>query len=208
MGKSVFEPRTPVPDPAIVRRTIPAMKCDHCEREATVHEVTVRNGVKIERHMCEQCAAKHGVVVQPPAISDLIKHFVGPPQGLTPVVPPAAQPQRSTQCAHCKTTFTEFKQHGLLGCAECYKAFEGQLMPLLERAQSGGQQHVGKAPKRTAQHEGEGAGGGSDQPRLSLEERAQRMRTLRGELEQAVKDERYELAATLRDAIKHLEMGQ
>jgi protein arginine kinase activator len=180
------------------------MKCDHCEREATVHEVTVRNGVKLERHMCEQCAANQGVVVQSPAISDLIKHFVGPPQGLVPVVPPAAQPQRAAACPHCKTTFSEFKQHGLLGCAECYSAFEGQLMPLLERAQSGGQQHVGKAPKRMGQHDGEASG---EPVRLTLEERSQRMRTLRGELEQAVKDERYELAATLRDAIKQLEMG-
>ena len=172
-------------------------KCDHCDREATVHEVTVRNGVKIERHLCEECAHASGISIQPQKpIDELIKHFVVA-QGLTPVVPPAAQPPRASACPTCKTTFAEFKQHGLLGCADCYRAFEGQLLPLLERAHEGGQTHVGKLPTRTmAEASDEMA---REAAARMAEEREQRVRMIRSELDQAVKDERYEMAAKLRD---------
>lgn len=181
-------------------------KCDHCDREATVHEVTVRNGVKIERHLCEECAHASGISIQPQKpIDELIKHFVVA-QGLTPVVPPAAQPPRASACPTCKTTFAEFKQHGLLGCADCYRAFEGQLLPLLERAHEGGQTHVGKLPKRTmAEASDEMA---REAAARMAEEREQRVRMVRSELDQAVKDERYEMAAKLRDQLRKMEMGE
>lgn len=185
------------------------MKCDQCDREATVRETIVRNGVKVERHLCEACAAKQGILptgANPAAIHELIKHFVvAPSEGLTAVVPPAAQPKRLNQCPACGMTFAEFKQHGLLGCAECYQAFEGQLLGLLERAHEGGQHHVGKIPKRLAGAAGEEPEGETrDDPTrgLSMEERAALVQRLRGELERAVREERYELAAQLRDALK------
>ncbi len=37
------------------------VKCDQCDKEATVHEVTVRQGAKVEKHLCEACAAKLGI---------------------------------------------------------------------------------------------------------------------------------------------------
>ena len=33
------------------------MKCDTCNKPATVHLTEIRNGKKIEKHLCEQCAA-------------------------------------------------------------------------------------------------------------------------------------------------------
>ena len=186
------------------------MKCDHCDKDATVHEVTVRNGVKIERHLCETCAEQHGIAVHPQhPITDLIKHYVmkqsiGPVpigQGLTPVVPPVAQPMRASQCSTCKLTFAEFKQHGVLGCPDCYRNFEGQLAPLVERAHDGAQAHVGKVPKRhTRQSEADEAA-----IRAVHEQRLERLKVLRHELDQAVRDERYEVAARLRDEVRRVE---
>ncbi len=186
------------------------MKCDHCDKDATVHEVTVRNGVKIERHLCEACAEQHGIAVHPQhPITDLIKHYVmkqsiGPApaeQGLTPVVPPVAQPLRASQCSTCKTTFAEFKQHGLLGCPDCYRNFEGQLAPLVERAHDGAQAHVGKVPKHhVRQTEVDEAA-----VRAVQEQRLERLKVLRHELDQAVRDERYEVAARLRDEVRRVE---
>jgi protein arginine kinase activator len=178
------------------------MKCDHCEKDATVHELSVHNGVKIERHLCEQCAEQFGVSVHPQQqITDLIKHYVMK-QGLTPVVPPMAQPMRANQCPTCKTTYQEFKQHGLLGCADCYRNFEGQLTPLVERAHDGGVAHVGKTPQRAA-----GAPVEADDSAVKAlrEHRMERIRVLRHELEQAVRDERYEAAARLRDQLRQAE---
>jgi len=178
------------------------MKCDHCEKDATVHELSVHNGVKIERHLCEQCAEQFGVSVHPQQqITDLIKHYVMK-QGLTPVVPPVAQPMRANQCPMCKTTYQEFKQHGLLGCPDCYRSFEGQLTPLVERAHDGGVAHVGKTPKRAA---GSPVEADDSAIKAHREHRMERIRVLRHELEQAVRDERYEAAARLRDQLRQAE---
>ena len=34
------------------------MKCDNCNKQATVHLTEIKNGKKIEKHLCEQCAAQ------------------------------------------------------------------------------------------------------------------------------------------------------
>lgn len=174
------------------------VKCDHCDKEATVHEVTVRNGVKIEKHLCESCAAKEGIAspAGTPPIEELMSKIL-----LAPGAAGGAAQQRGAACPSCKMTFTEFRQGGLLGCPECYKAFEGPLTPLVERAHEGGTQHVGKSPKRAG-------GSGGDASRVAaLAERAERLRKLQEDLKQAVTREDYEKAAKLRDELKQLTPG-
>ena len=39
------------------------MLCECGQREATVHEVVIRQGKKTERHLCEQCARAAGLVL-------------------------------------------------------------------------------------------------------------------------------------------------
>ena len=34
------------------------MKCDNCNKQATVHPTEIKNGKKLEKHLCEQCAAQ------------------------------------------------------------------------------------------------------------------------------------------------------
>lgn len=173
-------------------------KCDQCDNEATVHEVTVRNGVKIERHLCESCAASQGIATQPGTpINEIIKHYVLS-HGVTPSAPVTG---RVTACPTCRTTFNEFRQHGLLGCPDCYRAFEAQLGPLLERAHDGGIKHAGKVPKRLA-----GAPGmpqpAPRPPAVTLDDREARLRRIRRQLQSAIAAEKYEEAAKLRDELK------
>ncbi len=171
-------------------------KCDHCDREATVHEMVIRNGKQVEKHLCESCARESGIKVPtPPSLNDVIKQFVvaqaaaptpTPPMpiGQTPVVP--AKP---AGCPGCGLTFAEFRQSGLLGCADCYKAFEASLGPLLERAHEGGTHHAGKTPSRAGH----------------CEERHERIAALRKQLVDAVAAEQYERAARLRDQLMHID---
>jgi protein arginine kinase activator len=178
-------------------------KCDHCDNEATVHEVTLRNGVKVEKHLCETCAASQGVA--PPStapISELIKsyvltHGVGPIPG-----PPTVG--RATTCPTCKTTFNEFRQHGLLGCPDCYRVFEAQLGPLLERAHDGGVKHGGKVPRRLLGLVGAPPASPPPRPAVTLDDRAAVLRKIRKQLESAVASEKYEEAARLRDELKKM----
>ncbi len=158
-------------------------KCDQCDKPATHHSVEIVKGQKIEKHLCEEHAIQEGLAikaVQTP-INKLLTNFVKQ-QSL-----PSPQPE--WVCDQCGMTFTEFREHSLLGCPECYRAFEEPLAPLLERAHEGETQHLGKVPHRV----GEG------------EQRQQHLLRMRKRLEEAVACEDYELAARLRDDIQRLE---
>jgi len=73
----------------------------------------------------------------------------------------------------------------LLGCSQCYAAFEQQLTPLIERAQEGGASHLGKVPKNVG----------------DMQVRQNKLAALRKQLALALAQEHYEQAATLRDKI-------
>lgn len=163
------------------------VKCDLCERDATVREVTVRNGVRVERHLCERHAAEAGIKVT----ASQAAPGVPTPGG-------AGTQVRTSACPTCRTTFAEFKQHGLLGCAACYQFFEKQLAPLLERAHDGLCQHRGKAPARG------GRPAPADSAFAEVEARSDQLKRLKSELERAVKAEQYERAAQVRDEIRRL----
>lgn len=176
-------------------------KCDHCDLEATVHEVTVRNGVKVEKHLCEACAATQGIATHTSApLNELIKHYV-----LSHGVTPAPGAGKALLCPRCQTTFAEFRQHGVLGCPDCYRVFESQLGPLIERAHDGGLKHAGKTPRR--QQGGlpvDKPAPAPPSPIVDLEAREQRLRRIRQKLESAVAQEKYEEAARLRDELKKM----
>lgn len=154
-------------------------KCDRCEREATVHEVNIRDGQKVERHLCEECARGEGIAAQQHApIDQLITKFVLSQAG-TPTE------KRAGTCPTCGLSFADFRTSGLLGCPACYSAFEAQLGTLIERAHEGATHHVGKTPRRT--------GGSGD--------RQEKIRVLRKQLSDAIAAEQYERAARLRDEL-------
>lgn len=159
-------------------------KCDKCDREATVHEVVIRNGSKEEKHLCEQHAAEEGIQPQPHApINELITKFVMSQSGQSE--PSSAE----DSCTECGMTWSDFRKQGLVGCGRCYSAFEPRLGPVIERAHEGATHHVGKAPQ------------GSE----GLVDREHRIATLRRQLTDAVAAEEYERAATLRDELLQAE---
>lgn len=161
-------------------------KCDLCDNEATVHEVVVRNGQRIERHLCENHAREAGVFHSQSfsAAGQVVKKVVMSQSGL------AGQAQAAkSSCPECGLTFAEFRQSGLLGCAKCYEAFAEKLVSLLRRAHDGGDHHVGKVPRRAG----------------TCLVKQERMRALRKQLKEFVALEQYEKAAAVRDQISELE---
>jgi protein arginine kinase activator len=157
-------------------------KCDHCEKAAVVHDTTVQNGVKSEVHLCADHAAAAGYDMAAPAALPLF---------FTQLVGPKAEPAAAVSrkaCRRCGLTFRAFRQNGLLGCPDCYEAFEEQLAPMIERAQGGALQHTGKFPQRGS----------------ASMERQLRMERLFRELKEAVDAEQYERAAELRDRLRAL----
>jgi protein arginine kinase activator len=160
------------------------MRCDLCDKPAVVHEVTMKNGVKKEVHLCKHHAKESGVPMpssQP--ISELLTHIM-----MSKASRPAST--HKLTCKSCGMTFADFRQKGVVGCPDCYPAFEKQLAPLIERTQNGAVHHEGKAPLR--------AGASLDRQLL--------IKRLAKELDEAVAAEQYERAADLRDRLNGLEI--
>ena len=173
------------------------MKCDLCEAEATVHETQIVNGQVMVRRLCERHAAEVGLTGMAGV----------PSSGSAATVVLNVQQQAGTvlKCPTCGLSYAAFRQHGLLGCSQCYEAFEDKLAPLIERAHQGGTHHIGKTPKRML-----AAAQGEDPQAVekllgSARERAERVALLRKQLEDALAQEQYERAAAVRDELRRYE---
>ncbi len=160
------------------------MKCDRCDNEATVTDITRRHGQVVERHLCEKCAAELGLVAGGVSLPS------------TALAPKPGVPT----CPECGLSLNDFRQGGLLGCPACYKAFEATLAPMIERAHEGATHHVGKVPRGKIRRAGtalEAVLGGA-------QERVERLKLLKRQLDDAVRAEQYERAAALRDELRRL----
>lgn len=157
------------------------MKCDLCNKPAVVHEVTISGGTKKEVHLCLEHAQAAGIAIpgQQPVNKMLSKFVIGNKGGDTP---------GHQRCGGCGSTFGQIKQANLIGCPECYRAFEDQLGQLIEQSQFGHREHVGRIPQKmhTPSHN------------------EIRARKLMRELDAAVTAEQYERAAELRDRLNEL----
>ncbi len=165
------------------------MKCDKCNRPATIHLTEIRAGKQLEKHLCEQCAqAAEGLAVNKHTpLNELLTNFVLAHSGMAK--------ESTAVCPQCGIAWTEFRQTGLLGCEHDYTVFEKDLSPLIQRAHEGATHHLGKVPMRR---------GGTGVPAKRQIDLAR----LRKELARAVEAEDYERAAKLRDQIREAEGGQ
>lgn len=160
------------------------MKCEFCTNTATVHLTDIINKKKRETHLCEDCAREKKLLSDPPQelnVPALLQLVLGQLVGDTKVDP------AEIPCPKCGARYGQFRSQGRLGCPHDYVFFHSLLEPLLERVQCNGTQHVGKIPqrrRRSRRHE--------QRTDLELQLRA------------AVKAERYEDAAKLRDALRAL----
>jgi len=159
------------------------MMCETCGKKiATVHWTEMVNDVVRKMHLCEACAAAKGLDVNNPAAFSDVMLGLGAQKA-------SAAKERDVACALCHMRLSDFKKTSRLGCQACYDTFAGELKPLLEAMQKGGQ-HVGKVP---ANQEVRAEAKAGLRPSLAV---------LRQQLEAAIAAEHYEEAAGLRDQIQ------
>jgi protein arginine kinase activator len=152
-----------------------SLKCDLCGKPATVHLTQIVNSKVHKVDLCEGCAQAKGVT-DPSGFSlaDLLLKA-----SLNPELPTDL-----ARCEQCGATQADFKKLGRFGCPACYEAFKEIIEPMLGNMHKG-TVHVGKVPQRALE-------------RKSLYDR---LTHLQGELDEAIKAERYEDAARFRDEI-------
>lgn len=100
------------------------MKCENCGAPAKIYTVSDGKREKTVR-LCPAC----------------YKRLYGMRRSLSG--------NGTKTCPACGTTLQEFQGSFLLGCADCYKAFRNELIPIIRDLQ-GTTQHVGKAPSAAA----------------------------------------------------------
>ena len=166
------------------------MKCQKCgANNANTHVKTIINGEFKEYDLCSECAHKMGYTNvfadMDNDFSNLLGSFFGN------VLPARTQ---ATRCEFCGSTYAEIAKTGQVGCANCYKLFADQLYPSIRRIH-GNTTHCGKNRGRAAAAEKKPA-------EMTKEEK---LADMKKQLDAAVKEQNFELAAELRDKIKETE---
>jgi protein arginine kinase activator len=159
------------------------MRCDVCQKnDATVYLTQIVEGKMQKVNLCEHCAKEKGVSDPTGfAMADLLLGL-----GATQQIEHGGQPAQ--KCPVCGFTQIDFKKTGRLGCSACYDTFADGLANLLKGMHKG-LKHTGKMPAHLSR-------------RYAM---ADRVKSLETDLQKAVKNEKYEDAARLRDEIQKIE---
>ena len=164
--------------------------CTACQKAiATIVVMDLTEGaVTGSQHLCQACAEQMGVgAPKAPKLSpEILEDLLGSMQ------PARKGPRTGDGCPGCGMAAADFRTKGRLGCPRCYDAFRAELLPLLQRIHEA-QAHTGRLPAVV----------GSAPP--APDERS--LTDVRRRLEDAVRGERYEEAARLRDELRKLERG-
>lgn len=167
------------------------MLCDRCKKNpASVHMQQIVNGMKTETNLCHECAYGEEHIGLDNFFQGLLGSLLASNMAQESHVLPVDHSINEPTCAHCSTTYREFRDKGRLGCVHCYEAFSAQLAQIFGSIQTHGE-HRGKIPLRSG-------------ARLNL---ARRLKQLRQQQQGYVDTEEYEKAAAIRDEIRRLEMG-
>ncbi|MCB1123878.1 MAG: UvrB/UvrC motif-containing protein [Verrucomicrobiae bacterium] len=157
-----------------------SINCDICGKLATVHLTQIVNGKIHKIDLCETCAKEKGVT-DPNGFSlaDLLAS--------SPDSHEVEEVHHGLVCSTCGFTPEDYKKLGRLGCPDCYRNLAPMVEPMLAYMHKG-IAHVGKVPELS----------------LARAESKGRINNLEAELQKAIKEERYEDAAKLRDDLLRL----
>lgn len=180
------------------------MLCENCgKREANVRYSENINGVKKEMHLCEECSRKLGITdkmdFRMPSLD--FSNFFGSflEDFSTPDFMPLLNEVKQIKCNSCGSTFEDIINTGRYGCANCYDIFEDRMNPILKKLQGANRHNgrLGKISDNNVKFE--------KKEEEKLEKKADnKLEKLQEDLKQAIKEERYEDAAKIRDEIKKM----
>jgi protein arginine kinase activator len=186
------------------------MLCQKCgQRQATVFFSQTVGNETTQAHLCEVCAQAQGqsfgvwnaLNFHPlAALTGLIHQMMpwgppGAPGGEEGAAPPSSEAQ--LQCPHCGYQLSTFRQNGRLGCTKCYESFSAFLGPLITNIH-GHARHVEEKQEGSPDFTPVALGGAPSMDPLS---------EMREKMREAVKKEKFEEAARIRDEIQRMEKG-
>ena len=204
------------------------MLCDNCgKREANIRYTENINGKIKEMHLCEECSKKLGIMNKmdfnistnfPSFFGSFLEDF----EELNSM--PIFNELKEKVCDSCNTSFEDIINTGKLGCPNCYDVFSDRLDPILKRLQ-GANRHVGRKAEKLNndnkmsknsddeknKKEVKSASKGSKEKINTASEnnvQENEIEKLQEQLKEAIKEERYEDAAKIRDEINLMKKKQ
>ena len=167
------------------------MICQLCGKHIAALLVRqIVNGTTKELHLCRACAQKHHIDPDAQDISGSLKAIFDellPQLDASKKTSGAAHP---LVCPDCGMTLSRVKGEKMLGCSRCFFYFRDTVLKLMKET-SGEVFYAGNLPIQPETFSGA----------------AVSLHHLEEELQKAVENEEYELAAYLRDKIKEQEVS-
>lgn len=175
------------------------MLCQHCnQKEATTHIKKNINGQREEMHLCSECARELGVMdeFKMPSMNDLfgdsfLGNFLG--AGVAAMNSLAGV----ERCSTCGSSFNDIVKGGHIGCSDCYDKFADRLEPSIRKIH-GKTKHIGKFISYDEKE---------DPAKKESKTEVNQLDLLQQQLDAAIKEQRFEDAAVIRDKIKNLTEG-
>lgn len=199
------------------------MKCSNCKQnEATVKFLQIINGEKTELFLCENCAEEIGIdnidFNIPMDFSSFISEFFdnfGEQELLS-----ALTESKHEKCNNCGLSYDEFVKTGKLGCIDCYDVFRDRIDLITKNIQGSSEykgKRVGKFGSEITSNKLEKFYGEDNDKNVNSTQKIsnqdvkekinenEQIEILKMKLKKAVKEEKYEDAAKIRDEIKKLQ---
>ena len=160
------------------------MLCDKCKsKEACYHSTLVVNGEVKSTHLCEKCAEKEGVFNR--TYNSIFDEF----RSLTNFL--GFDDFEDKICPNCNWSLRKFKNSGLLGCGNCYDAFEEEIEDIVKRIQPYAENKLDNIEFKVEEHKQNAS-------------KEQKLINLKADLQKAINEERYEDAGAINKEIKKL----
>lgn len=189
------------------------MLCQNCgKNEVNFRYTQIVNGVKKEMALCDKCARELGLesidFSMPINFSSFFSDFFNDTENFLPSFAKTSL----LECNDCKMTFEDFANTGEFGCGNCYITFADRISPVLKKLH-GSSIHVGREYREAIDELEENKNRfnanqkqkGKEAENKEISKEARQLEKLQKDLKKAIKEERYEDAAKIRDSIKKLE---
>ena len=179
------------------------MLCENCKkREANVRYSENINGVRKELNLCEECSRDLGITnnmdfrIPTFDFSNFFGSFLEDFSNTSDFMPLLSE-IKQVKCDSCNSTFDDIINTGRYGCPNCYDVFEDRMDPILKKLQGSNRHNgrLGKISENKVKFD-------KNQDNSSNKIIESKLDKLQLDLKQAIKEERYEDAAKIRDEIK------
>ena len=181
------------------------MKCENCgKNEANVKYTQIINGEKKQMFLCEDCSEKLGIndihFNMPINFTSFLTDFFDDMNDIS--LMPTIGTSNGLSCKKCGLTWEDFLHTGKFGCSNCYSDFESRIDPIL-RSLQGATNHVGRIG--TVKEGNNVKQNLDDKMEEKQNANLNKVDKLKEDLKNAIKEERYEDAAKIRDELKKID---